>query len=415
MIEMGAYNSMWYDASSYTIGFGAVNLNAATPNDVRKSLFIVDPSLGSVFNPSFPTNSSLPPYVNNSGWFNFQLGGTTYSCGNMSNCHEYDLVLDEGSPSLLAMIALDSVLSVDFVEESQSIAQSVLYERLRSDSSLASGNVVYQYFLNNEPVLYNLYEARTRMQESREVEDSLANLLLSLQEAMQQTEDTIRYLNQLNKLNRDTIIDTLRASLLIMRTTYVSLVNQLKTTNNALLAEAGFYNSLVTNPGELPQQNEHFLNEVELDYETSGIDSIQNRYDQLVEIANQCPAQGGMSVYRARYYISLFNDSIEYDDDAVCLTQGIMRYASNPEKKLPPCIQVTPNPSKDEIEVTWNRVEMQQATITIFSVERKKILEQSIQKNTTIINISSLVPGVYIVEGCANGNPVCKVKIAVIR
>ncbi len=54
-------------------------------------------------------------------------------------------------------------------------------------------------------------------------------------------------------------------------------------------------------------------------------------------------------------------------------------------------------------------------TFQYLMLNEKKVLEQRINKNTTTIKISSLNPGVYIVEGNADGAAVCKVKLVVIR
>ena len=52
-------------------------------------------------------------------------------------------------------------------------------------------------------------------------------------------------------------------------------------------------------------------------------------FPQTLAIAQLCPYHGGAAVYTARFFVSFINDSMEYDDQTVCLQQGILR-AINP-------------------------------------------------------------------------------------
>ena len=51
-------------------------------------------------------------------------------------------------------------------------------------------------------------------------------------------------------------------------------------------------------------------------------------------ITQQCPFAGGTAVYRARGMYELINDSIVYDDDAVCLAQGLYRSSNHDPVEL---------------------------------------------------------------------------------
>ncbi len=400
--------------ANYAPWFGAVNMNWQPINNLYSSLFIVDPSLNTTYRPSFPVGSP----ANNSGWF-FPDSGATYACGNLPNCFQYEGNGEAGSPGLLAMIALDSILSVDYVEESQSIGQSILYEKLRRDPSLLTGNSVYQNFVSNEPVLQNLYEARISLQEYHEVQDSLAVLLLSLDSTLKLLGDSLRYYTNLQfqtGQQLDTKIESIRASLLLYRTNYATLIQQLRTANNPVLARAGFYNNLVTNATELPEINEAILNEVEIAYETGGRASLINFYNQILPIAQQCPDQGGQSVFRARHFVAMINDSIEYDDAAVCLSQGILRTA-NFNNTQQPCLIVLPNPASDEVEVLLINYREAEFHLRIVDLEGKDIFNSVLKNGTSHnqINTEMLAPGVYIVEASYQEEVMCRTKLIIVR
>ena len=314
---------------------------------------------------------------------------------------------------------MDSILSVDYVEESQSIGQSILYEKLRRDSSLLIGNSVYQNFVSNEPILQNLYEARISLQEYHEVQDSLAVLLLSMDSTLKILGDSLRYYTNLQfqtGQQLDTEIENIRASLLLYRTNYAGLIQQLRTANNPVLVRAGFYNNLVTNATELPEINESILNEVEIAYETGGRSSLINFYSQLLPIAQQCPDQGGQSVFRARHFVAMINDSIEYDDAAVCLSQGILRTA-NFNNTQQPCLIVLPNPASDEVEVLLINYREAEFHLRIVDLEGKDIFNSVLKNGTSHnqINTEMLAPGVYIVEASYQEEVMCRTKLIIVR
>jgi hypothetical protein len=92
---------------------------------------------------------------------------------------------------------------------------------------------------------------------------------------------------------------------------------------------AEFYNSQINATG-LPLENEETINGVQIKYDLFGKDSIASQFSNFLYIAQQCPYSGGAAVFQARWYVHKFiNDSIEYDDKATCLTQGIYRLPSN--------------------------------------------------------------------------------------
>jgi hypothetical protein len=64
-------------------------------------------------------------------------------------------------------------------------------------------------------------------------------------------------------------------------------------------------------------------------------------------IANQCPAAGGQSVYRARAMLALINDSLAYDDALTCLQAGIYRELNT--EIITPVITIIPNPADNWI------------------------------------------------------------------
>jgi len=76
--------------------------------------------------------------------------------------------------------------------------------------------------------------------------------------------------------------------------------------------------------------------------------------DQLEYIALQCPDAGGKAVYRARPYVELFSDGVEYDDVNVCHLAGIYRESLSFPQQEKGDIKIIPNPANDKIDVVLN-------------------------------------------------------------
>lgn len=69
------------------------------------------------------------------------------------------------------------------------------------------------------------------------------------------------------------------------------------------------------------------------------------------DIATQCPLIGGPAVYLARPIVELFDENIIYNDQAVCISQGVIMKVKNQAKveNVVTTVKVYPNPAKDEI------------------------------------------------------------------
>lgn len=149
---------------------------------------------------------------------------------------------------------------------------------------------------------------------------------------------------------------------------------------------------------------------------TGGRASILNFYGQLLPIAQQCPDQGGQSVFRARHFVAMVNDSIEYDDAGVCLSQGILRTA-NTKNSQQPCLILLPNPARDEVEVLLINYQEAKFNLRIIDLEGKNIFNSALERtySPNKINTEILSPGVYIVEASNNGGVLCRTKLIIVR
>jgi hypothetical protein len=205
-----------------------------------------------------------------------------------------------------------------------------------------------------------------------------------------------------------------------------SMIENVKMLNNNLLQQASIltqanYNQAeIANGGvfttEIPQVNSQFINEVSLQYEQQGITAIESYYPSLMVLANQCPYQGGSAVYRARYFVSLMNDSVEYNDDLNCLMAGIWR-VSNTSTKKDLKMNVNPNPTIENFKLSFNSPISDECIITIISNTGQIVWESKliIDGTEVALNTASLVSGIYQIKLIGKKIGIFNERITVIK
>jgi hypothetical protein len=151
---------------------------------------------------------------------------------------------------------------------------------------------------------------------------------------------------------------------------------------------------------ELPHINTQYINRVYSDYLDSGENDeiLEVEYSNLFSVANQCPAAGGQSVYRARAMLALLNDSIEYNDANVCLQSGI--YKEGISESMINEFELIPNPASDHIIIKFKKPTTGLCYIRINNSLGSNLM--SFRLNCEIvehdINVMGLETGVYFVE-----------------
>jgi hypothetical protein len=123
-------------------------------------------------------------------------------------------------------------------------------------------------------------------------------------------------------------------------------------------------------------------------YQLSASDSLT-----IFNIAGLCPALGGSAVYMARSIVVLFNDTLAFDDDSLCIAQGVwLRQAGNSNEatsNVEKGIGVYPNPTNDVLYFTFDETDEDSYMLEIFDMFGK-MCYKSILRNT--LNSISLYP-----------------------
>ncbi len=173
-------------------------------------------------------------------------------------------------------------------------------------------------------------------------------------------------------------------------------------TLNDNLNEAELQNDYVVN-GELPETNSKLINEIEIEYLERGYDIqyLIDNFSAILSVAQQCPYAGGNAVIRARVWISMINDSIEYNDNTICLQSGIYRMANDTAEKINYSdIKIIPNPAIDKVTVELTGINDGICKVQIRNVLNETVYESEFNcsDKSHLIHINNLSGGVYSVN-----------------
>ncbi|MBE7508573.1 MAG: T9SS type A sorting domain-containing protein [Bacteroidia bacterium] len=185
------------------------------------------------------------------------------------------------------------------------------------------------------------------------------------------------------------------------------------------LANAKLKNDYVIN-AEVPEMNTAYMNEIEIGYleRDNDIQYIIDNFSGILAVAQQCPYAGGNAVIRARVWISMINDSIEYNDNAVCLQSGIYRLGVDiTSEKINDEIIIQPNPAGDYITVITKSISSENCKIEIRNTLNEIVYDDvfDCKKQKHNINISNLRQGVYSITVNAVGKKSIINKLIIAR
>lgn len=221
------------------------------------------------------------------------------------------------------MVIEDSSVTSEFIEESKLLSKQQVYKELVKDSILRESNELYGDFVieKSSTSIGELHQVESKIIESNLIDSTLRIAVINARGELQPKIDSLFKINQLIVSDTSSNLVFLKEILLEEiandKIAISTLVQQLKTQSDAVLMSVSTLNSNISTLG-IPDANEKLINEIYLRYRKEGIDVITQDYENILQVAIQCPSSGGPSVHKARIFIALVNDSIEYNDGDVC-------------------------------------------------------------------------------------------------
>ena len=124
------------------------------------------------------------------------------------------------------------------------------------------------------------------------------------------------------------------------------------------------------------------------------------------------------SVFQARIYLGMINDSIEFDDDEICSQAGFFRLANfNTHIGNKELFKLIPNPSKESVKIVLNKATDGICNVCLYDVYGKKELEFNFdcKQKEYMLNLNRFAPGIYFIGVSINNNSQINKKLVIIR
>ena len=152
------------------------------------------------------------------------------------------------------------------------------------------------------------------------------------------------------------------------------------------------FNSFI-NSTKIFEQNEKIINDIYFIVIAKGeIDLLWSYASAILNVAQQCPLEGGPAVYRARSLYALIDLEYEYNDTYSCLQNGwMLRQASTIKSNF----TIFPNPANETITLKYN-IDVP-VKIQVLDPLGRLVLEKQLDEkfNEININVNNLNPGIY--------------------
>jgi hypothetical protein len=142
------------------------------------------------------------------------------------------------------------------------------------------------------------------------------------------------------------------------------------------------------------EENEAKVNEIYLSTVASGEFELSvDQRDALQLIAEQCPFSGGPSVYLARSIYHLADPTADWDDDAICLYNGIQPRLAKPQNNF----ILFPNPTTGMITIKYQINVEENGMLLIYNslgvlISSTKLFSEN---NQAEVDLSEFNPAVY--------------------
>lgn len=102
---------------------------------------------------------------------------------------------------------------------------------------------------------------------------------------------------------------------------------------------------------------------------------------------------------QTRYFISLINDSAEYNDDLNCLLAGIWRMSSDKQLNAKK-VEINPNPNNGNFEIKFEKVLHEKIDLVICDIHGREVyrLSNMLNRDRIVMDLSKLSSGCYSIR-----------------
>jgi hypothetical protein len=169
------------------------------------------------------------------------------------------------------------------------------------------------------------------------------------------------------------------------------------------------------NPKNIIEQNLQTLEAIKITNLLNKTSYSDNDLMVIKSIAMQCPYTGGASVFDARGICSMYFD-LNFNDYDLCKnTTEIQSLNLSPKNEV--YFLAYPNPTKENISLSFNLTSYKAAAFQLFDITGRKVITENINTdaNFKTLDLTSLEEGIYTYVVVADGLKVSQGKICIIK
>lgn len=169
-------------------------------------------------------------------------------------------------------------------------------------------------------------------------------------------------------------------------------------TQNNTVAASGINQSV--NPQLMPEQNYKDVNDIYISL-LNGVPADSNQLQTLESIASQCPAQGGIAVYRARVLLDVLYDGLYYWSDSCSSSARLAPPEVNSNQQANSSnVMLYLNPNDGNMTLTYTLPEGQQGQFTLYDAMGNIVDTETLQTGTQNqpLLLTGLANGIYFYQ-----------------
>lgn len=333
-------------------------------------------------------------------WFEGDGNSDEFTCANF-DCQP-TIPREEQLSGEDVIIAQGDNIGNEFTEPSNYIADKFLFEKLKNNPDIMTNNPILQAFydqeLNGSIGLFT--ELKDDIKTAVQWESVYSIVYSTNRNMIVNYTDTIHDLDSLleidptNQMLHDRI-SGLNDQVRSIKTSNEQIMDVMKTIEEYNRSNAETANSTIP-VSEDYETNEASVNEIYLGtVARQRYNFTTDQQSTLEAIIEQCPFAGGPSVYTALSLYALIDQSIGWDDDAICISYGIAPRHAKPSTENQ--FSIYPNPASDRISMDYTINKGDKCVITIYNLLGVAVYTTVVDNSSKHldVDISNLKPALY--------------------
>ena len=386
----------------------AVNLNNLSIEAINFNHYKIDANMGISFFPdNFPDND--PNIIGD--WIINSSRPLVSACENLT-CGVSSGPNGGNGPNgggiinvaLMQEVAQATLQTAGYPEETLwMLKKNLMSQLMNNDSLLYIDQAFLEFYLSNDMISTKQLIALEDTLQNNANQETLTSFVLEVNDSLLNdiNQDMLYYGGLI--ITNDNTLESAWQELELLQDNYkeiyninAALLNQIKVSRINLFAHAVLQNQEIE-PRNYNEVLEKAVNDIYFRNFAVQPDSLENTdVSTLESIIHLCPQAGGNAVYRARAIYQMINDTVDYNDSAVCRNEGYFRQAMQEITEQLSIKQINqknsnqdfemalfPNPAKQNLNLIFN--ENKTGQIKIFDSLGK------LQYSTTIVAPISLL------------------------